>query len=55
MATYEVSTWTELVEALETINESTESQTIKITADIDCNDEIPEGVASTIVCKNKAI
>ena len=54
MATYEVSTWTELVEALETINESTESQTIKLTADIDCNDEIPEGVASTIVCQNKA-
>ena len=46
MATYEVSTWAELVAKLSAT--TLETRTIKLTADIDCNDEIPEGVANTI-------
>lgn len=48
MATYEVSTWAELITELST-NRS-ESKTIKLITDIDCNNEIPTGVATTIVC-----
>lgn len=45
MATHNVSTWAELVSA---IGSAASGDTIKLTKDIDCNDEIPEGVASTI-------
>lgn len=45
MATIEVSTWAELRSA---ITSATSSDTIKLIADIDCNDEIPAGVTSTI-------
>ena len=43
MATVEVSTWTDLVTQLAVSN-----NTVKLTKDIDCNDEIPFGVTSTI-------
>ena len=46
MATYEVSTWTELATELSTSRG--EAKTVKLVADIDCNNEIPLGVASTI-------
>lgn len=46
MATIEVSTWAELAAA---ISSAASGDTIKLIADIDCNDEIPEGVASTIL------
>ena len=52
MATYEVSTWNELITELSTLR--TEAVIIKLTADIDCNDEIPLGVASTITIWNSA-
>lgn len=45
MATVEVSTWAQLRNAI--IN-AANGDTIKLIADIDCNDEIPEGVNSTI-------
>lgn len=45
MATVEVSTWAELRSA---IISAANGDTIKLIADIDCNDEIPEGVNSTI-------
>jgi hypothetical protein len=45
MATIEVSTWAELAAAVRAANSG---DTIKLIADIDCNDEIPEGVSSTI-------
>lgn len=45
MATREVSTWAELRSA---ITSAASGDTIKLIADIDCNDEIPEGVSSTI-------
>lgn len=48
MVIYEVSTWPELVSELSTSR--AEAKTIKLVADIDCNDEIPLGVASTITC-----
>lgn len=48
MATVEVSTWSQLVTALSTSVQ--ESKTIKLMNDIDCNDEIPTGVGSTITC-----
>lgn len=44
MATVEVSTWGEFVDALQTSG----SLTVKLVADIDCNNEIPQGVSSTI-------
>lgn len=50
MATYEVSTWAELVAKL-SMN-TMEARTIKLTADIDCNNEIPTGVESTITIYN---
>ena len=46
MATIEVSTWAELVNA---ITSASSGDTIKLIADIDCNRTIPEGVTSTIV------
>ena len=47
MATHEVSTWPQLRNALTiAYNEIT---TIKLIADIDCNDDIPTGAASTII------
>ena len=46
MATYEVSTWEELVEATSTTYNN--GDIIKITSDIDCNESIPEGVATTL-------
>lgn len=45
MATREASTWAELVSA---IRSAGSGDTIKLIADIDCTDEIPEGVSSTI-------
>lgn len=45
MATIEVSTWAELAAAIRT---ASSGDIIQLTADIDCNDEIPEGVSSTI-------
>lgn len=46
MATINVSTWNELVTAItETVSDG---DTIKITADIECNDDIPYGVQSSI-------
>jgi hypothetical protein len=50
MATYEVSTWAELVAKLSAT--TMESRTIKLIADIDCNDAIPTGVGSTIPIYN---
>lgn len=46
MAIYNVSTWAQLVEALST--DTKEAKTIKLTADINCNREIPYGVESSI-------
>jgi hypothetical protein len=46
MATYEVSTWAQLRSA---ITSAVAGDVIKLIADIDCNDIIPEGVASTVV------
>ena len=46
--TVEVSTWAQLVTALSTSVQDT--KTIKIINDIDCNNEIPMGVSSTIYC-----
>ena len=45
MATYEVSTWAQFKSAF---TSAVSGDTIKLIADIDCNDEIPEGVSSTI-------
>ena len=45
MATYEVTTWTELTNR---IKNASSGDVIKIIADIDCNDEIPMGVTSPI-------
>ena len=45
MATREVSTWAQLRSA---ITSAGSDDTIKLIADIDCNNEIPEGVTSTI-------
>ena len=45
MATYEVSTWAQLRSA---ITSAVSGDIIKLIDDIDCNDEIPEGVSSTI-------
>lgn len=45
MATHEVSTWAQLRSA---ITSAAAGDVIKLIADIDCNDEIPEGVTSTI-------
>lgn len=50
MATHEVSTWAELRSA---ISSAASGDTIKLIADIDCNNEIPEGVSSTITILNK--
>ncbi len=50
MATIEVSTWAQLRSA---ITSATSGDTIKLIANIDCNDEIPEGVSSTITILNK--
>lgn len=50
MATIEVSTWAELRSA---ITSAGVGDTIKLIADIDCNDEIPEGVSSTITILDK--
>jgi hypothetical protein len=47
MATIEVSTWAQLVSAI--TNSAANNDTIKLIADINCNDEIPEGVASSII------
>lgn len=49
MATREVSTWAELEAA---VRAAARGDTIKLIADIDCNDEIPEGVTSTIKLPN---
>ena len=46
MATYEVSTWAELVNAANTARSG--GDIIKLVAEIDCNDEIPTGVTSTV-------
>lgn len=50
MATYEVSSWPELAAlATQSVSSKFTSNTlIKLTADIDCNEEIPEGVAETL-------
>lgn len=46
MATYEVSTWAELIARM--ADTTLETRTIKLVADIDCNDEVPFGPTSTI-------
>lgn len=46
MATHEVSTWAQFRSA---IDSAASGDTIKFIADIDCNNEIPEGVASSII------
>jgi hypothetical protein len=51
MATIEVSTWAELVSA---ISSAARGDTIQLIADIDCNNEIPEGVSSTIQPTNSS-
>lgn len=51
MATIEVSTWAELASA---IRSAASNDTIQLTADIDCNNEIPEGVSSTIQPTNSS-
>lgn len=53
MATYEVSTWAELVTAANTARNS--GDVIKLIADIDCNYEIPTGVSSTVVIWQSSI
>ena len=45
MATYEVSTWAQLRSA---IGSASSGDVIKLIADIDCNDEIPEGASSLV-------
>lgn len=45
MATIEVSTWAELVNAIKTAGNG---DIVQLTTDIDCNREIPEGVTTTI-------
>lgn len=50
MATIVVSTWAQLRSA---ISSAASGDTIQLTADIDCNNEIPEGVSSTITILNK--
>ena len=52
MATINVSTWTEFVTAL---GSHSSGDTIKLTADINCNDTIPTGVATTINCGSDTI
>lgn len=50
MITFEVSTWAQIVN-IATQSQAdafTENVTIKLIADIDCNDSIPEGVESTL-------
>lgn len=47
MATYEAATWSELA-TLAATKTFGDNDTIRITADIDCNSEIPEGVPSTL-------
>lgn len=49
MATIEVTTWAELLAGIA----ATGTNTVKIMNDIDCNDEIPTGVASTIAMANQ--
>lgn len=46
MATYEVSTWSELIARM--ADTTLETRTIKLIADIDCNDEVPFGPTSSI-------
>lgn len=46
MATYEVSTWAELVSRM--ADTTAETRTIKLMADIDCNDSIPMGTTSSL-------
>lgn len=46
MATYEVSTWAELVARM--ADTTGETRTIKLTADIDCNDSVPLGPTSSL-------
>lgn len=46
MAIYEVSTWAELIARM--ADTTRETRTIKLTADIDCNDAVPFGPTSTI-------
>lgn len=49
MATYEVSTWNEFATAYQNISTSTTgTDTIQLISDIDCNDDIPEGLPSTL-------
>lgn len=50
MATIEVSSWPQL---RSTISSAASGDTIKLIADINCDDEIPDGVSSTITILNK--
>lgn len=52
MATIEVSTWAELAACPSSLSNG---DTVSITQDINCNDEIPTGVASTITFQNKNV
>lgn len=52
MATIEVSTWAQLKTA---ISGASSGDVIKLITDIECNSEIPEGVASTININNKPL
>lgn len=55
MPTFEVSTWAEIAN-LATQSQAdafTDDVTIKLTSDIDCNSEIPEGVESTLNFKTR--
>ena len=47
MATHNVSTWAELASA---IRNASGGDTIKLVDDINCNNEIPQGVESTVSC-----
>lgn len=46
--TFEVSTWEELVSAIQASITAGDTHNILLTADIDCNYSIPLGVSSTI-------
>ena len=43
-----VETWAELRAAILSVSSSNPELTVHLVKDIDCNDEIPEGVSSTI-------
>lgn len=48
MLYFEAASWSELEELAHPSSDYSDSITIKLTSDIDCNNEIPEGVATTL-------